>query len=225
MSINIAIDGPSGAGKSTLSRRLAKSLGFLYVDTGALYRAVGLYIYENGILPDDEGSVVKALDNVKVELKYADGEQAVILNGKNVSDDIRKHEISEYASKVSVLPEVRKFLFDTQRSIAKRNNVIMDGRDIGTVVLSDAQIKIYLTATAEDRAKRRFNELKERGQNVNFEQIYHDVIERDERDINREIAPLRQADDALLVDTTGFSFEKSYNKLLSIIKERLNEIL
>ena len=225
MSINIAIDGPSGAGKSTLSRKLAKSLGFLYVDTGALYRAVGLYIYENGILPDDEGSVVKALDNVKVELKYADGEQAVILNGKNVSDDIRKHEISEYASKVSVLPEVRKFLFDTQRSIAKRNNVIMDGRDIGTVVLSDAQIKIYLTATAEDRAKRRFNELKERGQNVNFEQIYHDVIERDERDINREIAPLRQADDALLVDTTGFSFEKSYNKLLSIIKERLNEIL
>lgn len=225
MSINIAIDGPSGAGKSTLSRRLAKSLGFLYVDTGALYRAVGLYIYENGILPDDEGSVVKALDNVKVELKYADGEQAVILNGKNVSDDIRKHEISEYASKVSAMPEVRKFLFETQRSIAKRNNVIMDGRDIGTVVLSDAQIKIYLTATAEDRAKRRFNELKERGQNVNFEQIYHDVIERDERDINREIAPLRQADDALLVDTTGFSFEKSYNKLLSIIKERLNEIL
>ncbi len=225
MSINIAIDGPSGAGKSTLSRRLAKSLGFLYVDTGALYRAVGLYMYENGILPDDEGSVVKALDNVKVELKYADGEQAVILNGKNVSDDIRKHEISEYASKVSAMPEVRKFLFETQRSIAKRNNVIMDGRDIGTVVLSDAQIKIYLTATAEDRAKRRFNELKERGQNVNFEQIYHDVIERDERDINREIAPLRQADDALLVDTTGFSFEKSYNKLLSIIKERLNEIL
>ena len=200
MSINIAIDGPSGAGKSTLSRRLAKSLGFLYVDTGALYRAVGLYMYENGILPDDEGSVVKALDNVKVEVNYADGEQAVILNGKNVSDDIRKHEISEYASKVSAMPEVRKFLFETQRSIAKRNNVIMDGRDIGTVVLSDAQIKIYLTATAEDRAKRRFNELKERGQNVNFEQIYHDVIERDERDINREIAPLRQADDALLVD-------------------------
>ena len=126
---------------------------------------------------------------------------------------------------MSAMPEVRKFLFETQRSIAKRNNVIMDGRDIGTVVLSDAQIKIYLTATAEDRAKRRFNELKERGQNVNFEQIYHDVIERDERDINREIAPLRQADDALLVDTTGFSFEKSYNKLLSIIKERLNEIL
>lgn len=225
MSINIAIDGPSGAGKSTLSRKLAKSLGFLYVDTGALYRAVGLYMYENGILPDDESSVVKALDNVKVELKYADGEQAVILNGKNVSDDIRKHEISEYASKVSALPEVRKFLFNTQRSIAKHNNVIMDGRDIGTVVLSDAQIKIYLTATAEDRAKRRFDELRERGQDVNFEQIYNDVIERDERDINREIAPLKQAEDAVLVDTTGFSFDESYNKLISIIKERLNEIL
>ena len=225
MSINIAIDGPSGAGKSTLSRKIAENLGFLYVDTGALYRAVGLYIFQNNILPDDKDLVTDALQKIKIELRYENGEQAVILNGKNVSEDIRKHQISEYASKVSAIESVRKFLFNTQKDIAKHNDVIMDGRDIGTVVLKNAQIKIFLTASAKDRAMRRFKELNERGQDVDFDQILEDVIKRDERDINREIAPLKQAKDAILVDTTGYSFEKAYNQLLKLIKERLDEIL
>ncbi len=221
MSFNIAIDGPGGAGKSTISKRVAKELGILYVDTGALYRAIGLYFYKNNISLDNTDNIVNELDNISIKLGYQDGEQQVYLNGENVSNEIRVHIISEYASKVSAITEVRSFLLNMQRDIAKVNNTIMDGRDIGTVVLPNANLKIFLTASAEVRAKRRYDELVEKGQNVDFETILKDIVDRDFRDSNRDIAPLKVADDAIVVDTSNYDFEQSVQAILNLIRERM----
>ena len=220
--INIAIDGPSGAGKSTIAKKIASDLGFLYIDTGAMYRAIGLYMYQNQIDSHDVEAIISSLTNIKISLKHIDNEQHIYLNGEDVSTQIREHIISKYASDVSAIPEVRAFLLNLQRLLAKENNIIMDGRDIGTVILPDADIKIYLTASSEDRARRRYLELIEKGQKVEFEQILQDVIERDRNDMNRSEAPLRQAEDAILVDTTGNELEESIQILKSIIKENLD---
>jgi len=225
MGINIAIDGPSGAGKSTLSRKLAAELGFIYVDTGAMYRSIGLYVYRNDIKPDDVEAVSDALNDIKVMLRFIDGEQHVYLNDEDVSADIRLHEVSQYASLVSAIPAVRKFLFEMQQKLAAENNVIMDGRDIGTVVLPNAELKIFLTASAEDRANRRYQELLQRGQQVDYQQILADVIQRDEQDMNRDVAPLKPADDSVILDTSGFEFEQSLALLIKTAKERLSDML
>ena len=223
MGINVAIDGPSGAGKSTLARKLAEKLNYIYVDTGALYRTVGLYIYRNEIDPKDTARVADALPEINVGLRFINSEQHVYLNGEDVSTDIRLHEVSQYASLVSAIPSVRQFLFDTQRKMAAENDVIMDGRDIGTVVLPDADVKIFLTASAEVRARRRYNELLERGQEVDYEQILADVNQRDEQDMNRPVAPLKPAEDSVILDTSDCSFEESLALLYKTIKERLND--
>lgn len=219
---SIAIDGPSGAGKSTMAKRLAAELNFLYVDTGAIYRTVGLYAFRKGIAPEDGPAVEGLLPEVDIGMSYGgDGLQHMTLNGEDVTDAIRRHEISHYASAVSAIPAVRAFLLEMQRKFARENDVIMDGRDIGTVVLPDADLKIYLTADAEDRAHRRYLELLERGQQAEYEQVLKDVRERDSRDMNRETAPLRQAEDAVLVDTTGIGLEESFQMMLRLIRERL----
>lgn len=219
---SIAIDGPSGAGKSTMAKRLAAELNFLYVDTGAIYRTVGLYAFRKGIAPEDGPAVEGLLPEVDIGMSYGgDGLQHMTLNGEDVTDAIRRHEISHYASAVSAIPAVRAFLLEMQRKFARENDVIMDGRDIGTVVLPDADLKIYLTADAEDRARRRYLELLERGQQAEYEQVLKDVRERDSRDMNRETAPLRQAEDAVLVDTTGIGLEESFRMMLRLIRERL----
>jgi len=219
MAISIAIDGPSGAGKSTLSKALAKKLGYIYVDTGAMYRTIGLYVYKNGISPDDIKSVADALDKINIDIKFINGEQRVFLNGDDVSEDIRVHIISDYASKVSAIQSVRDFLLETQRNFAKDNNVVMDGRDIGTVVLPDADVKIYLTASAHKRAERRYNELTQKGQVVNFDDILKDVIDRDNRDMNRDVSPLKVADGAVIIDNTECTFEGSLELLEKTVKE------
>ncbi len=223
MGINIAIDGPSGAGKSTLARKLAEKLNYIYVDTGALYRTVGLYMFRNKIEPQDAEKVAAALPSIDVGLRFINGEQHVYLNGDDVSTDIRLHEVSQYASLVSAIPAVRQFLFDTQRKMAAENDVIMDGRDIGTVVLPGADVKIFLTASAEVRARRRYNELLERGQSVDFEQILADVNQRDEQDMNRPVAPLKPAEDSVILDTSACSFDESLALLYKTIKERLQK--
>ena len=219
--VAIAIDGPSGAGKSTIAKLLAKEFGFVYVDTGAIYRTVGLYVYRNNLDPANEAQVVSILPELNIELTYKDGVQCMFLNGEDVSQAIREHIISSYASKVSAHPPVRTFLLETQRGYSKKYNVIMDGRDIGTVVLPDAEIKIFLTASSEDRAERRFLELKEKGQDVNFNTVHNDIKERDFNDSNRAAAPLKPADDAIMVDTSGNTLEQSVELLRNIIKERL----
>lgn len=219
---SIAIDGPSGAGKSTMAKRLATELSFLYVDTGAIYRTVGLYAFRNGVAPDDAAAVEAFLPVLEINMTYGDdGLQHMILNGEDVTAAIRQHEISHYASAVSAIPAVRAFLLEMQRRFARENSVIMDGRDIGTVVLPDADLKIYLTADAEDRAQRRYLELLQRGQEANYDQVLKDIVERDYRDMNRETAPLKRAEDAVLVDTTGVGLEESYQMLLSVIRDRL----
>ena len=221
MSFNVAIDGPSGAGKSSVSKAVSKKLGFIYVDTGALYRTVGLYIYNNGIDPDNAQSVGDALENISVNFNYIEGEQHVFLNGVDVSADIRLHIISEYASKVSAITKVRDFLLFMQRDIASKNNVLMDGRDIGTVVLPDAQLKVFLTASAEVRAKRRCDELAQKGQKVDFDTVLKDIIERDKRDTEREIAPLKIAENAIVVDTSECTFDESVDIICNLVKERM----
>lgn len=219
---SIAIDGPSGAGKSTLAKQLAKELGFLYVDTGAIYRTVGLLARNSGVSADDEQAVAGLLPETDIKMAYdGDGLQRMYLNGEDVTEAIRQNEVSAWASKVSAIPAVRAFLLDMQRKLAREHDVIMDGRDIGTVVLPQADLKLYLTADAEDRADRRYAELLERGQTVDRAQILRDVIERDERDRNRAVSPLRQADDAVAVDTTGNSLEESFQALLGIIRGHL----
>ncbi len=223
MKIAIAIDGPSGAGKSTISKMLAKEFGFTYVDTGAIYRTVGVYVYRNGIDPKDSAAVSLILDKVGIEIKHEGGLQRLYLNGEDVTREIREHEISQYASAVSAIPEVRAFLLEMQREFARRDNVIMDGRDIGTVVLPDAKIKIFLTATDEDRARRRYEELLAKGQDVPFEKVLQDMRERDARDSARAVAPLAAAEDAILVDTTGNTLEKSLGVIREIITARLGE--
>ncbi len=220
---SIAIDGPSGAGKSTLAKQLARELGFLYVDTGAIYRTVGLFAKQENADPDDSQAVAALLSRLDIRMAYdGDGLQRMYLNGADVTDDIRRNEISYYASRVSALPEVRAFLLDMQRRLAREHNVIMDGRDIGTVVLPDADLKIYLTADAADRAHRRYLELLERGEQVDEAQILRDVVERDEHDIHRTVSPLKKAEDAVVVDTTGNSREESYSQLLTVIRDKLN---
>lgn len=217
----IAVDGPSGAGKSTMVKGIAQKLGYVYVDTGAIYRAVGLFAAEAGIPRDTIKDVIPRLDEINVNLTYEDGVQKVYLNGKDVSSEIRTPEISLYASAVSALPEVRSKLLDLQRDIARKNNVIMDGRDIGTVVLPNADVKIFLTASAEERARRRYNELIGKGENVTYEQTLKEVIERDTNDENRAVAPLRPAEDAVIVDTTGRTKEESLALLFAEVEKRL----
>ena len=219
----IAIDGPSGAGKSTISKILAKELGFIYVDTGAIYRTVGIYTYRKGVDPTDAEKVSALLPEIDIVIKHINGAQRIFLNGEDVSEKIREHIISKYASDVSAIPEVRKFLLNTQREFAEKYNVIMDGRDIGTVVLPDAKIKIFLTATDEDRAKRRFEELRAKGQDVPFEKVLSDMRERDKNDSSRATAPLMAAEDAIVADTTGNTLEQSIAQLKEIISERLEK--
>lgn len=220
--ISVAIDGPSGAGKSTLARKAAADLGYLYVDTGAIYRTVALSAVRRGIDPANGAELVPTLNELDIRLEYAgDGLQHMYLNGEDVSQDIRVHEISQHASTVSAIPEVRAFLLELQRDLARKNNVIMDGRDIGTVVLPDAQVKIFLTASPESRARRRHLELQERGQDTEFDTVLRDIIRRDEQDINRPIAPLRQAEDAILIDTTHLDLEQSLQAILTTIKENI----
>ena len=221
---SIAIDGPSGAGKSTLARRLARELGFLYVDTGAIYRTVGLASRRQGIDPADADAVAALLPGLDIALDYGeDGLQHMTLGGEDVTEAIRENEISAYASKVAAIPAVRDFLLEMQRRAAREHDVIMDGRDIGTVVLPQADLKIYLTAAAEARAERRCKELLERGQQANFEQVLAEVIERDRRDTEREIAPLHRADDAVTADTTELDLEGSFQLLLRIVREHFQQ--
>ena len=219
---SIAIDGPSGAGKSTLAKAIAAEMGIVYVDTGALYRSIGYYAWKNGVDPKDAEAVAATLPAIKVDMCYSDdGLQHMILCGEDVTDKIRLPQISMYASDVSAIPAVRAFLLDMQRDMAKRYNVIMDGRDIGTVVLPDADVKIFLTAPAEVRAQRRMKELAERGTPCAFEEVLRDIEQRDWNDSHRATAPLRQADDAILVDNGNTNFEESKQVLLRVIKEAL----
>lgn len=221
MNISIAIDGPSGAGKSTLARSIAARLGYLYVDTGAIYRTIGYYALENGVDPKDEAAVSAALPALQVELAYGeDGLQHMRLNGRDVTKEIRLPEVSMYASAVSAHPSVRAFLLGMQRELARTNSVIMDGRDIGTVVLPDADVKVFLTASPEARAQRRMLELEQRGTPQPLEKILRDIEERDWNDSHRAAAPLRQAEDAVLLDTTELDFQESEAALLEIIRER-----
>lgn len=220
---SIAIDGPSGAGKSTLAKALAQELGFLYVDTGAIYRTVGLAALERGIDPADAGGVAALLPDLSITMSYgADGLQHMILNGVDVTGAIRRNEVSAAASKAAAIPAVRDFLMEMQRRAAREHDVIMDGRDIGTVVLPGADLKIYLTAAPEARAERRCRELRERGQQADFDQVLAEVLERDRRDSQREAAPLRQADDAVLADTTELDLEGSLRLLLELARTHLN---
>ena len=208
MSYAIAIDGPSGAGKSTIAKRVAKELSFIYVDTGAMYRAMALYVLEQNIDPQDQAKVAAACPDIDVTILYEDGVQQVLLNGKNVSTEIRQEIVGNTASKISVINEVREKLVALQRQLAAKDNVVMDGRDFGTQVLPNATVKIYLTASAKERAKRRYLELQEKGMPGELDQIEADIIERDNRDMNREISPLRQAEDAVLVDASFMGIEE-----------------
>ena len=221
MAVNIAIDGPAGAGKSSTAKLVAKKLGYIHVDTGALYRTVGLYSIRKGIDTKDAEKVIATLPDVKVELKFVDGAQHVFLNGEDVSEAIRTPEASMGASNVSAIPKVREFLFDLQRKIAAENDCIMDGRDIGTVVLPNADVKIFLTTSVEERANRRYKEMIEKGEEADYNDILEDIKKRDYQDSHREIAPLKQADDAIYVDNGGYNLEDGAEDLLRIIKEHL----
>ena len=219
--INVAIDGPAGAGKSTIARAAAKELGFIYVDTGALYRAVGVYCLRKEITTTDADGVGAVLNEINVELKFIDGVQHVYLNGDDVSTEIRLPEASMAASNVSAIPSVRAFLFDLQRDIAAKNNCIMDGRDIGTVVLPNAKVKIFLTADPEERAMRRFKELEEKGSTVTYQEVLDDLKVRDYNDSHREIAPLKPAEDSVVINTTGNTLEQSIDLIVRTIKEKM----
>ena len=217
----IAIDGPAGAGKSTIAKSAAKELGFVYIDTGAMYRAIGLAAIRAGVDPDkDIQAVEKLLPDIKVDISHSKSGQLVFLNGEDVSTEIRLPDVSVAASDVSRIPAVRSKLLDLQRSIAEKTDVIMDGRDIGTVVLPDAQLKIFLTASVEERAMRRYRELCEKGIECNFDEVKKDMAYRDKNDSERDIAPLKPADDSIIVDTTGKTLEESVDMLLNIMKER-----
>ncbi|MBR4050358.1 MAG: (d)CMP kinase [Clostridia bacterium] len=218
--INIAIDGPAGAGKSTIARSLAAKLGYIYVDTGALYRAVGVNAMRAGLDTKNAEQVTSILGSTKVSLRFVDGEQRVFLGDEDVSLAIRTPEASMAASNVSAIPSVREFLFDLQRNIAKENNCLMDGRDIGTVVLPDAQVKIFLTASAQVRAKRRYDELLAKGMKAEYNEVLEEMIQRDYQDSHRAIAPLKQAEDAVLVDTSEMNLEQVLVALETIVKEK-----
>lgn len=221
--VSVAIDGPVGAGKSTIARAAAQRLGYIYCDTGALYRAVALYCVKSGADLKSPSEIAALLPGIKAEIRMVNGVQRVFLNGEDVSDEIRTPEVSMAASTVSAVPEVRTALLDIQRDIAKLNSVIMDGRDIGTVVLPNADVKIFLTAAAEVRARRRYDELCAKGTDVTFEEVLEDLTKRDYNDSHREIAPLKQADDAVLADTSELDFEQSVRLVCDIIAEKTKE--
>ncbi len=218
--MNIAIDGPAGAGKSTIAKLAAKGLGFLYVDTGAMYRAIGLYLLENEVDYNEESQLLEALDKINIEIKYVDGVQRVILNDRDVSETIRREEVGQAASTTSALKPVRAKLLDLQRDIAAKNDVIMDGRDIGTNILPNAELKIYLTASVEVRAQRRYKELVEKGETPDFEEVKKGIEQRDYQDMNRDIAPLRQAEDAVLVDTSDMTIDEVVARITELAEER-----
>ena len=218
--INIAIDGPGGAGKSTISKTVAKKLDILYVDTGSLYRTIGLYVKSKNVNPKDASAVAALLNEISIEVKYENGMQVNYLNGINHGDAIRTPEMSMYASAVSAIPEVRAFLLETQKQLARTTSVIMDGQDIGTVILPNADVKIFLTASAECRAMRRYKELCERGQIVTYESVLAEMNERDEQDSSRAIAPAKPAEDAIFLDTSEFTFEQSVDAVIEIIKKK-----
>lgn len=215
--ISVAIDGPSGAGKSSLAKRLARELGYLYVDTGAMYRAIGLYVLRAGVEPENETAVLALLPGVRIELKYAGGVQRVLLNGEDVSEAIRTEEVGMAASGVSAHPGVRAFLLDLQRQMARTHDLLMDGRDIGTVILPNATVKIFLTATPEARARRRLAELLEKGRQTDYETVLTGIRQRDWQDTHRAASPLEQAPDAVLVDTSELDFEQSVQALKQVI--------
>lgn len=221
MAVNIAIDGPAGAGKSSIAKRAAAALGYIYVDTGALYRTIGLNALRRGLDTKDAAAVTATLSDVQVSLRFVDGEQRVFLGDEDVSAAIRTPEASMAASNVSAIPAVREHLFSLQQRIAAENNCLMDGRDIGTVVLPNADVKIFLTASAETRADRRCKELAEKGLNTPYEEVLRDIIERDYNDSHRAIAPLKQAADAVLLDTSTLSFDESYEAVIQIVKENV----
>ena len=216
---NIAIDGPAGAGKSTIAQIVAKDLGFIYVDTGAMYRTLALACFRDGIDTTDEDAVVAKCESVKVTLGYEDGVQKVYLNGEDVSDEIRREEIGNLTSAIAVYPGVRKILVALQQDLASKNNVVMDGRDIGTAVLPNADLKVYLTASVECRAKRRYDQLLENGQTGDLAEIEKDIEDRDYRDMNRDVSPLKQADDAVLVDSSDMTIDETVQKIISLTKE------
>lgn len=217
--ISIALDGPAGAGKSTIAKAVAKKLSFIYVDTGALYRAIGFYAIKNKISSENE--IISSLKKIKVDLKFENNLQKVFLCDEDISEEIRTPEVSMMASKISAIPAVREFLFDLQQDLAKKSNVIMDGRDIGTVILPEANVKIFLTASSEKRAERRYKELIEKGLQVDYDDILKDIIKRDYDDSNRKIAPLKAAADAIFVDTSAYNLEESINLILTIINNKL----
>ena len=218
--ISVAIDGPAGAGKSTIAKLAAKKLNFIYVDTGALYRTLGLAGAESKADIHDDSQLERLLQNSRVELKYSGSEQRVLLNGEDVSERIRSSEMGAAASEISAIPRVREHLLDMQRDMAKSNNVIMDGRDIGTVVLPNADVKIFLTASPECRAKRRLRDLEEKGEAVDYDEVLQMIIKRDYQDSHRKTAPLKPADDSILIDTTELDLEQSADKIISVIAER-----
>lgn len=220
MSINIAIDGPAGAGKSTIAKKLAQKLGYVYVDTGAMYRAMAYYFLQQGIDKTDEAAINAAVDGADVTIRYVDGAQQVLLNGEDVTGSLRSEQVGNMASNTSVYPAVRVKLVALQQKLAQTTDVIMDGRDIGTCVLPDAQVKIYLTASVGTRAKRRYDELVEKGEKPDLAKIEADIEERDYRDMHREMSPLRQADDAVLVDSSEMNIKQVVSAILEIVKEK-----
>ena len=220
MAFNVAIDGPAGAGKSTIAKSVAAELNFIYVDTGAMYRAIALYLIRNGIKADESAEISAKCKEAKVSIQYVDGKQVVLLNGEDVNPYIRTEEVGNMASASSTNPDVRAQLLDLQRDLAASNDVIMDGRDIGTNILPNAQAKIYLTASIEVRAKRRYNELIAKGLECDLKEIEKDIAERDERDMNREIAPLKQAEDAVFLDTSDMGIEEVKNAIIDIIRSK-----
>lgn len=220
--LRIALDGPSGAGKSTVAKALAKRLGLIYVDTGALYRTVGLYVKSKGVDKDDEKGVIALLPEISLGMEFINGEQIVTLNGVNVGDTIRTGEIAMYASRVSAIPEVRAFLLETQRKISRENSVIMDGRDIGTVIIPDAEVKIFMVASSEARAKRRYLELVAKGENCTLESVLADIELRDKNDSTRKTAPAIPAEDAIFLDNSELNIEQTVDRVIEIINEKTN---
>ena len=220
MGFNIAIDGPAGAGKSTIARRTAQELSFIYVDTGALYRALAVFLVDEGISPEDTEKVGEAVKNVKVSIAYENGEQQVLVNGKNVTSRLRAEAVGNMASKVSAIPAVRAALLDLQRDLAKAHDVLMDGRDIGTNVLPEAELKIYLTASVETRAERRYKELQEKGVEADFSKIKEEIEARDHQDMTRDIAPLKQAEDAIYLDTSHMNIDEVVEAIKKLYRER-----
>lgn len=218
MGYNVAVDGPAGAGKSTIAKLVAKEMGYIYVDTGAMYRGLAIHFLKKGVDPEEKEAVVEACRDAEVTIGYESGVQQIYLNGENVTDMLRTEEVGNMASRTSAIPEVREKLLELQRSLASEKDVIMDGRDIGTNILPDADVKIYLTASVETRAKRRYDELKEKGESCDLEEIARDIKARDERDMTRDIAPLKKAEDAVLVDSSDMSIEEVVSEICSLCR-------